>query len=99
MFSFNIIYVILIIILGFILGYKTTKGVKSQNIRLLDIYVIGPLMIYIGIKYYILSISNKSIFDKVFSLILIFFGSTTITYNYKNYIYEKQKNSIKINDF
>ena len=89
MFYFNIIYVILIIIFGFILGYKTTKGVKSQNIRLLDIYVIGPLMIYIGIKYYILSTSNKSIFDKLFSLILIFFGSTTIKYNYKNYIYEK----------
>jgi hypothetical protein len=88
------IFITLIIVLGLILGYKTTKGVKSQNIRLLDIYVIGPLMIYIGIRYYILPISNKSIFDKVFSLILIFCGSTTITYNYRNYIYEKEKNNL-----
>lgn len=84
----NIFIIILIIILGLILGYKTTTGVKSQNIRLLDIYVIGPLMIYIGIRYYILS---SPLIDKLFSLLLIFFGSTTITYNYRNYIYEKDK--------
>jgi predicted transporter len=97
MFSFNIIYVILIIIFGFILGYKTTKGVKSQNIRLLDIYVIGPIMIYIGIRYYILSSKinmTSPLIDKLFSLLLIFFGSTTITYNYRNYIYEKENNNL-----
>jgi len=84
--NMNII-ISLIIILGLILGYQTTKGVKSQNIRLLDIYVIGPIMIYIGIRYYILS---SKVIDKLFSLLLIFFGSTTITYNYRNYIYEKE---------
>ena len=94
--NMNII-ISLIIILGLILGYKTTTGVKSQNIRLLDIYVIGPIMIYIGIRYYILSSKIKRtcpLIDKLFSLLLIFFGSTTITYNYRNYIYEKEKNNL-----
>ena len=87
------ILITLIIVLGLILGYKTTKGVKSQNIRLLDIYLIGPLMIYIGIRYYLLSYKIMKI-DKLFSLLLIFIGSSTITYNYKNYIHQKDKEDL-----
>lgn len=42
---------ITVIIIGLILGYISTYGVKSQNIRILDIVVIGPLMIYFGYSY------------------------------------------------
>ena len=69
-----------VIIIGLILGYISTSGVKSQNIRILDIVVIGPLMIYFGYSYRPMNI---------FSMLLIFFGSTTITYNLKNYLYTK----------
>ena len=71
---------ITVIIIGLILGYISTSGVKSQNIRILDIVVIGPLMIYFGYSYRPMNI---------FSMLLIFFGSTTITYNLKNYLYTK----------
>lgn len=71
---------ITVIIIGLILGYISTSGVKSQNIRILDIVVIGPLMIYFGYSYQPMNI---------FSILLIFFGATTVTYNLKNYIYTK----------
>lgn len=71
---------ITVIIIGLILGYISTSGVKSQNIRILDIVVIGPLMIYFGYSYQPMNI---------FSMLLIFFGATTITYNLKNYLYTK----------
>ena len=71
---------ITVIIIGLILGYISTSGVKSQNIRILDIVVIGPLMIYFGYSYQPMNI---------FSMLLIFFGATTMTYNLKNYLYTK----------
>ena len=71
---------ITVIIIGLILGYISTSGVKSQNIRILDIVVIGPLMIYFGYSYQPVNI---------FSMLLIFFGATTVTYNLKNYFYTK----------
>ena len=71
---------ITVIIIGLILGYISTSGVKSQNIRILDIVVIGPLMIYFGYSYQPMNI---------FSMLLIFFGATTVTYNLKNYFYTK----------
>ena len=71
---------ITVIIIGLILGYISTSGVKSQNIRILDIVVIGPLMIYFGYSYQPINI---------FSMLLIFFGATTVTYNLKNYFYTK----------
>jgi hypothetical protein len=69
-----------VIIFGLILGYISTSGVKSQKIRILDILVIGPLMIYFGV-------SHEP--NNIFSLLLIFFGGTTITYNLKNYLHMK----------
>jgi hypothetical protein len=71
---------ITVIIIGLILGYIATSGVKSQNIRILDIVVIGPLMIYFGYLHEPMNI---------FSMLLIFFGATTMTYNLKNYLYTK----------
>ena len=71
---------ITVIIIGLIIGYISTSGVKSQNIRILDIVVIGPLMIYFGYSYQPMNI---------FSMLLIFFGATTVTYNLKNYFYTK----------
>jgi hypothetical protein len=76
------------------MGYITTTGTKSQAIRLVDIFIIGPLMIYLG---YIGYLSAESMFmhrssiininiGKLLYLGLIFFGSTTITYNARNYL-------------
>ena len=53
---------------------------KSQNIRLFDVWVIGPYLIYLGIKGEI----NKT--DKA---ILGLFGISTIFYNLNNYLRNK----------
>jgi len=38
----------IVIIVGLYLGHISTTGSKTQTIRLLDIFVIGPLMIFFG---------------------------------------------------
>ncbi len=77
------IIVICIISLALLLGFISTTGFKSQWIRLVDIFVIGPIMIYLGNQGYTLT-HNK------LYLALIFFGATTITYNLKNYIHQQK---------
>lgn len=67
-----------VVAFGLYLGYISTDGTKTQTIRILDVFLIGPLMIYCG---------HNSNAVSIFSLLLVFFGATTITYNLKNYIY------------
>ena len=80
------LFIITIIFVGLILGYISTSGKKSQTVRLLDIFLIGPLMIYLGLYNFKISDNNKNDKKNIFSKLLIFFGSSTITYNLKNYI-------------
>jgi hypothetical protein len=77
------IIVICIISLALLLGFISTTGFKSQWIRLVDIFVIGPIMIYLGNQGY--TLTNNKLY-----LALIFFGATTITYNLKNYIQQQK---------
>ena len=72
----------IIAILGLIIGFFTTTGIKSQFVRLLDIFIYGPFLIWAGFTQ-----SNYIIVQSV----LIFMGSTTITYNLKNYIETQNK--------
>jgi hypothetical protein len=77
----------ILIIFSLVVGYITTTGTKSQLIRLIDIFIIGPLMIYLGYTTYL---ENSSLlgynYTKLLYLGLIFFGGTTITYNARNYL-------------
>ncbi len=50
---------------------------KSQAIRLIDIFCIGPLMVYAGRQKKLSPLINRS---------LIVFGIATILYNGRNYI-------------
>ena len=77
-FKNNNVVTCVIVLVGLFFGYISTSGTKTQAIRLLDIFLIGPLMIYFGQKSKPLS---------VFSMLLVFFGATTITYNLKNYLF------------
>ena len=81
----------LLIIFSLVMGYITTTGTKSQVIRLIDIFIIGPLMIYLGYTSYL---ANTSVLGyssaKLLYLGLIFFGGTTITYNARNYLAQFQ---------
>ena len=70
---------IIIIILSFVIGLLATDGNKTQFVRILDICVYGPFLIFIGFK-----------FDNVFMKYLLFFmGATTMSYNLKNYLNHK----------
>lgn len=77
--------VIGLVVIGLILGYITTTGVKSQWVRLMDIFIYGPLLIWAG---------STQIKDGKYSdfirVMLIFFGATTISYNLRNYLKEKE---------
>jgi hypothetical protein len=84
----SVIITIMIVIIGLLLGYLTTTGTKSQLIRIVDILIIGPLMIYLGhhifVNKFTTSKSNINL-DRGLGMVLIFFGSTTITYNLRNF--------------
>lgn len=54
---------------------------KSQTIRLLDIFWIGPLMVYVG---------NKKRFSPFINSSLVVFGIATILYNGRNYILNRE---------
>lgn len=58
---------------------------KSQTIRLIDVYFIGPFMIYYALK------ENSNDIEKY---ILIVLGVLTIWYNGKNYL--ENKNIIRL---
>lgn len=68
----------IIVLVGLYLGHISTDGKKTQTIRILDVFLIGPLMIYFG---------HTSSHVSIFSMLLTFFGATTITYNLKNYLH------------
>ena len=58
-----------------------TEISKSQNIRLLDVFFIGPFMIYISKK-------AKGL-NKIESFTLLALGVATIYYNGRNYLDNK----------
>lgn len=76
--SNNLVDIIIIIISGLI-GIYSTSGVKSQFVRLIDVFVYGPFFIWLGFA------RSKNYIEKTS---LFFVGATTLTYNLKNYIAE-----------
>lgn len=54
---------------------------KTQQIRLLDVFVLGPLMIRAGWL-------EK---DRLIGRIMLFAGGATIAYNYQNYLEEQRR--------
>lgn len=72
---------IFLIIIFLIIGWISTTGVKSQWIRLLDVFVYGPLLICI----------STQIDDIWTKIILVFIGLTTIAYNARNWWVQNNK--------
>lgn len=67
----------LVLVFG-VIGWISSSGVKTQWVRLIDVFVYGPVAIYVAIKYF----SEEKILQAIF----LFAGATTITYNLKNYL-------------
>ena len=58
---------------------------KSQNIRLIDVFVIAPILVYGGIQY-------RKVLPNWLSISLVVIGGATFYYNAKNYIETKNLN-------
>jgi hypothetical protein len=58
---------------------------KSQEVRLIDVFVIAPILIYGGIQY-------RKVLPKWLSLSLVVIGGCTLYYNAKNYMETKKLN-------
>lgn len=67
---------LIVVIIGLYVGYISTAGTKTQAVRLLDVFLIGPLMMYFG-----------HLGESVFAMLLVGCGAATITYNLKNYLH------------
>ena len=80
--SVSLIEIIIIIISGLI-GIYSTTGVKSQFVRLVDVFIYGPFFIWLGFA------RSRNYIEKI---ALFFIGATTLTYNLKNYIAEAKLN-------
>ena len=55
-----------------------TKGDKSQEIRLVDVFLVGPFMIWFGIVAVAMPMWSR--------ILMILFGVATICYNARNYL-------------
>jgi hypothetical protein len=58
------------------IGWYSTGGQKSQWVRLGDVFLFGPFLIWLGLR-------EKILWIKV---VLIILGTTTIAYNLRNFI-------------
>ena len=67
-----------IVIVSLLIGWFSTKGVKSQWIRIADVVVFGPVVIYAGTR----------VDQEWLAVLLIFLGASTMTYNLRNFINE-----------
>ena len=71
-----IIYLVVMLIF-FVFGWVSSTGIKSQLIRLFDITLYGPILIWVSFSY---------VTDNLYlRLFLLFIGVTTISYNLRNY--------------
>lgn len=79
--DFNIFAPILVIIFA-ITGWFLASGFgKTQYVRVIDVLLYGPYLIYLAFK-------QTYTFTLVEKIFLLFFGATTITYNLRNFIGE-----------
>ena len=74
------VYMPILIIIFAIFGWLSAPGFsKGQYIHLIDVLVYGPYLIYLAMK----KTYTFSVAEKVF---LLFFGTTTVTYNLRNFL-------------
>jgi len=74
------VYLPLFVILFLVIGWLSATGFeKGQYVRLLDILLYGPYLVYLAMKdTYTFSMAEK--------MLLLFFGTTTVSYNLRNFL-------------
>jgi len=78
--DFKLYMPILIVIFGLIGWFAATGLGKVQYVRIIDILIYGPYLVYLAMK-------ETYTFSMLEKLFLLLFGVTTITYNLKNFLY------------
>lgn len=69
-----------VILTGLLIGYLTTTGVKSQWVRIIDIFVYSTILFYIAL-YKLPPTESLS------RGVLLFMGGTTMSYNLYNFLH------------
>jgi hypothetical protein len=59
---------------------------KSQSVRLIDVFIISPILVYAGVKYF-------KVMPKFLSISLITIGVATTVYNGRNFLINKNNNN------
>ena len=72
---------LLLTIIFSIIGFTATGENNTQFVRILDVLIYGPVLLYVAYK----GLKKESVPDIMYYLV-IFMGATTITYNGKRYI-------------
>ncbi len=70
------VLIVVVLLVGLFLGWMTTTGTKSQWIRLVDVFIYGPILIY----------AATQVSSRWLQIVLVLMGATTITYNLRNYL-------------
>lgn len=72
--------IIAVSIVSAVIGWVLATGTnKTQSVRIVDIFIYGPYLVYLGFQ----TDYSFSIAEKIF---LLFLGATTVTYNARNYL-------------
>lgn len=58
------------------IGWYSTTAMKTQLVRLADVFIYGPLLIWISTR-------TRTKWERI---ALLFMGATTMTYNLRNYL-------------
>jgi hypothetical protein len=72
----NNIYLLILGLCFLIIGWFATGGSKSQFVRLVDVFIYGPILVY----------SAMLLKNRFLQIALLFIGTTTISYNLRNYL-------------
>ncbi len=76
----QVIFIGCTVVFGLYGWYSANKVSKTQFVRLVDIFIYGPYLIFLVFK----NDYTLGFYDKLF---LLFLGSATITYNARNYLH------------
>lgn len=60
--------------------FVATGNEKTQSVRLIDIFVYGPYLIFLGLQ-------NMYVFTEFEKMFLLFLGTIITIYNARNYLY------------
>lgn len=74
-------WMVAMVLLFLATGATATQGAKSQAVRVVDVFLYGPLLIYAG---WAIRERHATLYP-----LLVLLGATTIAYNARNFAHEE----------